>query len=78
MTAGQKPHDGSDADWVPMTIRLPSDMHKRLRYEAFFGNTSMSAIVREGIEMRIADSPEAHVVPEKTPEVNQPAGPGPD
>jgi hypothetical protein len=56
MTAGQDPHDGSEADWVPFTLRLPKSMHEKLRWKAFLGGTTMSAIVRDDIEAGIARS----------------------
>lgn len=52
--------DENDAEWVPFTIRLTRAMHDWLRTEAFFARVTMSDIVREEVESRMARSQRQH------------------
>lgn len=53
----------SDVEWVPFTIRLTRKVHDWLRTEAFFTRTSMSDIVREEVDTRMARSNQRHTSP---------------
>jgi hypothetical protein len=49
-----------EADWVPFTIRFTKEMHDWLRTEAFYARITMSDIVREEVEARMARSKRQH------------------
>jgi hypothetical protein len=56
----QPPADEARKDViVPLTIRLPEELHAWLRDEAFFDRTTMNAIVIEELEARRAASGDA-------------------
>ena len=38
-----------------MTLRLPDDVYERLRMAAFKRRTSQTAIIREALEVRLAE-----------------------
>lgn len=45
-------NDDTPAETQTMTIRLPRDIHERLRREAFDQRTSMNAIIASELEQR--------------------------
>jgi hypothetical protein len=52
-----------EAEWVPFTIRLTRKVHDWLRTEAFYTRASMSDIVREEVDARMARSSQRYASP---------------